>query len=77
MPAFKSMRFARAYAILPESALQKTTASEIAVICSGVKLGYANINTGTNIKPPPAPIKVPSVPIAKPIRQSTKILSIV
>jgi hypothetical protein len=54
-------------AIDPEIALHPTMAIEIAVIISGESSEWAKISNGTNKKPTPAPINVPSVPIAKPI----------
>jgi hypothetical protein len=41
---------------------------DIAVIVSAEKSGCIKINSGTRINPPPAPINVPIVPIANPIR---------
>jgi hypothetical protein len=39
----------------------------MAVIVSGEKSGLIIIKIGTKINPPPAPIKVPRVPIKKPM----------
>jgi len=41
------------------AAFNNTTASEIDVTASGERSGYRMIRSGTNTKPPPAPIIVP------------------
>jgi hypothetical protein len=46
--------------------LKKTTAREILVMISGLLRGYSKRSTGIKTKPPPAPMRVPKVPITKP-----------
>jgi hypothetical protein len=60
----------------PDTALHATITMEIAVMISGESAGWVNISNGTNKKPPPAPINVPIVPIAKPVSNKTILLSI-
>ena len=60
----------------PEMALAATSAIDMAVIISGVRFGCVKISSGTSIKPPPAPMSVPIVPISKPVISKTIALSI-
>jgi hypothetical protein len=55
----KSIRFDLAYANVPESALKKTTVSEMLVMVSGSSCGYSKSKTGSRTNPPPAPMIVP------------------
>jgi hypothetical protein len=64
-----------AYAKDPEIELTATTAIDIAVVISGGNCGKNKIRIGTNIKPPPAPISVPNVPMIRPIPISIRLLS--
>jgi hypothetical protein len=52
--------------MLPENALRKTMNNEIDVITFVGRSGKINASTGTKIKPPPAPIRVPKPPTRNP-----------
>jgi hypothetical protein len=60
----------------PDIALAATITIEIAVMVSGLSSGYERMSMGTRIKPPPAPIKVPNIPIKNPVIIRTTIVSI-
>jgi hypothetical protein len=45
--------------MVPESALKKTTVSEMLVTISGASFGNRIRSAGTKMKPPPAPINAP------------------
>jgi hypothetical protein len=58
-PVRKLIRRIRAYAIVPEEALTKTTARDAPVIIDGESWGKRSTRSGTMTNPPPAPMIVP------------------
>jgi len=58
--------FCLRYAIDPEIALHITEKSDVPTIIDGDHSGNQYIKRGTNIRPPPAPMIVPSIAAKKP-----------